>query len=40
MSQRESSNNKNPGIDLRGRFLSYNKLNDEIAGYKLSLFNL
>lgn len=26
-------------IDLRGRFLSYDKLNDEIAGYKLSLFN-
>lgn len=28
-----------PEIDLRGRFLSYDKLNDEIAGYKLSLFN-
>ena len=28
-----------PDIDLRGRFLSYDKLNDEIAGYKLSLFN-
>jgi hypothetical protein len=26
-------------IDTRGRFLSYDKLNDEIAGYKLSLFN-
>src|SRR5207302_2431754 len=26
-------------IDLRGRFLSYDKLNDEIAAYKLSLFN-
>ena len=28
-----------PEIDLRGRFLSYDKLNDEIAGYKLALFN-
>jgi superfamily II DNA or RNA helicase len=28
-----------PEIDLRGRFLSYDKLNDEIVGYKLSLFN-
>jgi SNF2 family DNA or RNA helicase len=28
-----------PDIDLRGRFLSYDKLNDEISGYKLSLFN-
>ena len=28
-----------PDIDLRGRFLSYDKLNDEITGYKLSLFN-
>ena len=28
-----------PAIDTRGRFLSYDKLNDEIAGYKLSLFN-
>jgi superfamily II DNA or RNA helicase len=28
-----------PDIDLRGRFLSYDKLNDEIGGYKLSLFN-
>jgi len=28
-----------PEIDLRGRFLSYDKLNDEITGYKLSLFN-
>ena len=28
-----------PEIDLKGRFLSYDKLNDEIAGYKLSLFN-
>lgn len=26
-------------IDTRGRFLSYDKLNDEISGYKLSLFN-
>ena len=28
-----------PEIDLRGRFLSYDKLNDEIVGYKLALFN-
>ncbi len=28
-----------PDIDLHGRFLSYDKLNDEISGYKLSLFN-
>ncbi len=28
-----------PEIDLRGRFLTYDKLNDEIAGYKLALFN-
>ena len=28
-----------PEIDLRARFLSYDKLNDEIVGYKLSLFN-
>lgn len=28
-----------PDIDLRGRLLSYDKLNDEIAGYTLSLFN-
>ena len=28
-----------PEIDLRHRFLSYDKLNDEITGYKLSLFN-
>jgi superfamily II DNA or RNA helicase len=28
-----------PEIDLRGRFLSYDKLNDEITGYRLSLFN-
>ncbi len=28
-----------PEIDLRGHFLSYDKLNDEITGYKLSLFN-
>lgn len=26
-------------IDLLGRFLSYDKLNDEITGYKLSLFS-
>ncbi len=28
-----------PEIDLRKRFLSYDKLNDEITGYKLALFN-
>ena len=28
-----------PEIDIRGRFLSYDKLNDEITGYKLALFN-
>jgi len=28
-----------PDIDLQRRFLSYDKLNDEIEGYKLSLFN-
>jgi hypothetical protein len=28
-----------PDIDLRGSFLSYDKLNEEIDGYKLSLFN-
>lgn len=28
-----------PEIDLRGRFLSYDELNDEIAAHKLSLFN-
>ena len=28
-----------PEIDLLGRFLSYDKLNDEIVAYKLSLFN-
>jgi len=28
-----------PEIDLRERFLSYDKLNDEIAAYKLALFN-
>jgi hypothetical protein len=27
-----------PEIDLQRRFLSYDKLNDEIGGYKLSLF--
>lgn len=26
-------------IDTKGRFLSYDKLHDEIAGYKLALFN-
>ena len=28
-----------PEIDTAGRFLSYDKLSDEISGYKLSLFN-
>lgn len=28
-----------PEIDLRGRFLSYDRLNDEILQYKLALFN-
>ncbi len=28
-----------PQIDLRGRFMSYDKLNDEISQYQLSLFN-
>ncbi len=28
-----------PAIDLNGRFLSYDKLNDEISGYSLALFN-
>ncbi len=28
-----------PDIDLQGRFLSYDRLNREISGYKLSLFN-
>jgi SNF2 family DNA or RNA helicase len=28
-----------PDIDLQHRFLSYDKLNDEIGGYKLSLFS-
>ena len=28
-----------PEIDLRGRFLSYDRLNDEILQYRLSLFN-
>src|SRR5207248_10119980 len=27
-----------PDIDTKGRFLSYDKLNDEISAYKLSLF--
>ena len=26
-------------IDIKGRFLSYDRLNDEISNYKLSLFN-
>ena len=37
--QREKPVSIYPEIDLRGRFLSYDKLNDEIAGYKLALFN-
>ncbi len=28
-----------PAIDLKGRFMSYDKLNDEISQYQLSLFN-
>jgi SNF2 family DNA or RNA helicase len=28
-----------PEIDLNGKFMSYDKLNDEITNYKLSLFN-
>jgi SNF2 family DNA or RNA helicase len=28
-----------PEIDSKGRFLSYDKLNEEMSGYKLSLFN-
>ena len=28
-----------PSIDLQGRFASYDKLNDEISQYRLSLFN-
>lgn len=28
-----------PKIDLKGRFMSYDKLNDEISNYQLSLFN-
>lgn len=28
-----------PEIDLKGRFMSYDKLNDEISNYKLSLFS-
>jgi ERCC4-related helicase len=30
---------KSPGIDLRGRFMSYDRLSNEIEGYTLSLFN-
>ena len=37
--KREKPESIYPEIDLRGRFLSYDKLNDEIAGYKLALFN-
>lgn len=28
-----------PAIDLRGRFMSYDKLNDEISNYRLALFS-
>jgi hypothetical protein len=28
-----------PAIDLKGRFMSYDKLNDEISQYQLALFN-
>lgn len=28
-----------PEIDLKNKFMSYDKLNEEISGYKLSLFN-
>lgn len=37
--KREKPESIYPEIDLRGRFLSYDKLNDEIAGYTLALFN-
>lgn len=37
--KRERPESVYPEIDLRGRFLSYDKLNEEIAGYKLALFN-
>jgi len=37
--KREKPTSLYPEIDLQGRFLSYDKLNDEIAAYKLALFN-
>lgn len=37
--RREKPHSVYPEIDLHGRFLSYDKLNDEIAGYTLALFN-
>ncbi len=37
--KRERPTSIYPDIDLKGRFLSYDKLNDEIGEYKLSLFN-
>ena len=37
--KREKPISCTPDIDLQGRFLSYDKLNQEISGYKLSLFN-
>lgn len=37
--QREKPISVYSAIDTQGRFLSYDKINDEIAGYKLSLFN-
>lgn len=37
--KREKPHSVYPEIDLHGRFLSYDKLNDEIAGYTLALFN-
>jgi len=37
--KREKPISRYPETDTRRRFLSYDKLNDEILGYKLSLFN-
>ena len=37
--KREKPVSCTPDIDLQGRFLSYDKLNQEISGYKLSLFS-
>jgi superfamily II DNA or RNA helicase len=37
--KREKPVSCTPDIDLQGRFLSYDRLNREISGYKLSLFN-